>query len=279
MARNSLTFLASLSTYIKYLGLAIILIFNYEQVFGQKQYPDWFLHSQDYPELIIGFSFAGVTTAEEDALWRYSYQKKGYIHGTASYFNRKEKWEKNYITEALVPLLQPKQIKKIEAFSTSPYMGGEEIAIYKRALTDSSNYQKFHMENPSQITPNWVKKAPFYIQGDNLYGVGHYVLKGNENDAWRTAEEKALVALASAIGIGVEQDLIDTGYHLEQSQIQSGDKTSNILTYEFNHEFSGASVLERWVDYDKQPQNGFTYVYVLMEIERNNIKQNLANGK
>ncbi len=261
------------------MGLVIIFIFNSEQVSGQKQYPDWFLHAQDYPELMIGFAFAGVTTAEEDALWRYSYQQKGYIYGTATYFNRKEKWEKKYITEALAPLLKSSQIKKIASFSTSPYMGGEEITLYKRVDNDSSYYQKFRMENPSTITPNWVKRAPFYIEGNNLYGVGHYVLKGNENDAWRTAEEKALIELASAIGIGVNQDLIDTGFNVEQSQLQSDVRTSSILTYEFNHEFSGASVIDRWVDYHKQAKNGFAYAYVLMRIEKNNIKQNLSSEK
>ncbi len=262
-----------------YIGLAILLFVNVEQLYGQKKYPDWFLFPQKYPKLITGFSFAGVTSVEEDAIWRFSYQQKGYLSGTASYFNHEDSWEKNYITEALVPLLNPSQIQVIAQFSTSPYLGGEEIALFRQVYDDSINYSDFHSELPSLDRPYWVKKAPFYAEGNKLYGVGQYVLKGNENDAWRMAEERALVEIASAVGIGIEGHSISKDYFSEGDQQISSNETSRIVTYKFQHEFSQASVLERWIDYANLSQDGYAKIYTLMGIQKDSIKQNMVNGK
>ena len=277
MVRISLPYIAKPHVYTKYMGWALILIINTVNLQGQKPYPDWFLHPQKYPELLIGFSFAKITTADEDAIWRYSYQENGFLYGTASYFNGEDKWEKKYVTEALVPFISPDQIKIIDRIITSPYNGGEEIALFKKSSNDNSYDRIFSLDYPSSSSPEWVKKAPFFVNGPNLFGVGRYVLKGNENDAWRTAEERALVEIASAIGLGVENHSITSEYYSEKDSGLSSRERSKILTYSFDHEFRSISVLERWIDYNKLEQDGYASIYVLMKISKNNIKENLSS--
>jgi hypothetical protein len=261
------------------LVLAITFLVFHSICWAQKQYPNWFLHSQDFPELIVGYSTAKVLSAKEDAIWRYSFFEKGFLSGSATYFDQEDQWEKNYVTEALVPVLNEDQLTKVDMYPTSMYAGGEAIIAFrlsprKTALT--SNYELIEV-NTSK--PKWVGKAPFYRKGSYYYGVGQYVLRGNENDAWRTAEERALVELATAIGIEISNHFTSKKTNQENKSTSNGNESVNILTYTFDHEFENARVIERWVDYPEPNQQLYAYAYVLVKIHSKNIKHNLSRGK
>ena len=260
--------------------LIIICPFLIGSLYCQNLYPGWFLHPVKYPQYITGYSTAGVMDAMDDAIWRYSLSREGYLVGDASYFNNEDKWEKDYLIEAQSPLIQKKQLQEISCFQTSLYGGGEQICIFERQSYNLVKMNTFDYEKVSNTRPDWVKKGPFFSEKDDYFGVGKYVLKGNENDAWRTAEEAALVELASAVGIGI--------YHSgSKREIKRGDSNTpeveesvNILTYSFNHEFRDLHVLERWLDYkDIDPdKNVRAYIYVLVRVKATDIKQHLTRN-
>ena len=260
--------------------LILMCPFLIGDLYCQNSYPDWFLHPVKYPRYITGYSTAEVIEAIDDAIWRYSLSKEGYLVGDASYFNNEDKWERDYLIEAQAPLVQKKQLLQISCFQTSPYGGGEQICIFKQTNINYDKVTTFADENVSDIIPRWVKKGPFYIEKDYYYAVGKYVLKGNENDAWRTAEEDALIELASAVGIGLYQSGSKRELKHSVSNTTEVKESVNILTYSFNHEFRDLHVLERWLDYkDTDPdKNVRAYIYVLVRIKATNIKQHLTRN-
>jgi hypothetical protein len=249
-------------------------------LYCQNSYPEWFLHPVKYPQYITGYSTAGVIEAIDDAIWRYSLSKEGYLVGDASYFNNEDKWERDYLIEAQSPLIQKKQIQEISCFQTSLYGGGEQICIFEQSIHKNDEMTTFVDENVSDTRPAWVKKGSFFSEKDDYYGVGKYVLKGNENDAWRTAEEDALIELASAVGIGIYQSGSKREIKQGVSNTPEIEESVNILTYSFNHEFRDLEVLERWLDYkDIDPdKNVRAYIYVLVRIKATNIKQHLTRN-
>lgn len=249
-------------------------------LYCQNSYPEWFLHPVKYPHYITGYSTAGVMEAEDDAIWRYSLSKKGYLVGDASFFNDEDKWEKDYLIEAQTPLIMKEQLRQISCFQTSPYGGGEQICIFEKRMHKINEKTTFVEENVSDTRPIWVHKGPFFSEKDDYYAVGKYVLKGNENDAWRTAEEAALVELASAVGLGVYQSESKRKIKQGRSNISETEESVKILTYSFNHEFRDLQVLERWLDYQEMDpdKNVRAYIYVLVRIKATNIKQHLTRN-
>ena len=249
-------------------------------LYCQNSYPDWFLHPAKYPEYITGFSTAGVIEAIDDAIWRYSLSKEGYLVGSASYFDNEDKWERDYLIEAQAPLIKKTQLHEISCFQTSPYGGGEQICIFSQVNVNDDKKTADTDVNVSLTTPEWVKKGPFYLEKGYYFAVGKYVLKGNENDAWRTAEEDALIELASAVGIGLFHSGSKRELKRNGSKSAEVEESVNILTYSFNHEFRDLQVLERWLDYkDIDPdKNVRAYIYVLVRIKATDIKQHLTRN-
>ena len=277
MTSSDLRISANMSAFLKHFMLAVTFVLSTVGGYAQSQYPDWFLHPQRYPDLLVGFSTAGVLSAEEDAIWRYSFLKQGFLFGTASYFNVEDQWEKKYITEAQSPLLEKTNLKKLDRLTTSMYAGGEEIAVFARSDGQTPDPANFHLEFCDQVRPEWVQKGPFYREDGNLYGVGQYVLRANVNDAWRTAEERALIELATVVGVDVTNYITSRDPHRESYADGPGGETISILTYTFDHDFSDAQVLERWINYPDPEQHTLTYIYVLMKVDSNNIKHNLKS--
>ncbi len=279
MIRNNLQNVTSMKVHLSFFVLVTLIILLPDVTYGKSPYPDWFLHPEKYPELFVGYSIAGVLDAEDDAIWRYSFQKKGYLKGDATYFNYEDKWQKAYIAEASAPTLRKSQIRKIASIPTSLYGGGEEISLFKNLEFEFDELTHFSLDYPSNDRPVWVDKGPFYFKNDYYYGVGQYVLKGNENDAWRTAEERALIELASAIGINVSSRLTSRELRKKGSHDTKEFESINILTYTFDHEFIEAQVMQRWINYqDSDPDKNLrAYIYVLVRIKSGNIKHNLSS--
>ncbi len=256
----------------------IVLVPFAQQGYSQHTYPEWFLHPGSYPQYVTGYSTAGLLNAEDDAIWRYSLHKQGYLVGEASYFNNEDKWEKDYRIEAQAPMIQNGQLEKIATFLTSPYNGGEGISIFQQKQASDEKVLQFSNETVPPMPPPWIGRGPFFTENEFYYGVGKYVLKGNENDAWRTAEERSIIELSSAIGLGVNHRELKRSMKSTRGHLPGSEETVKILTYSFNHEFSDLQVLERWIDYrDSDPDASIRgYIYVLVRIKSNDIKYHLT---
>lgn len=252
-----------------------------QYILGQSRYPDWFLHSQNYPDLYVGYSIAGVIDAKADAVWRHSFLEQGYLSGTATYFNDDDKWEKDYITEAEAPTLDGNKLVKIDRIPTSLYGGGEEIGLFK--IMDSGFDELTQLgedDYPVAKAPDWVNRGPYFTDASYSYGVGQYVLHGNENDAWRTAEERALIEIASAVGLEVESRRNYIKTRGKESTGIDEEESILILTYTFNHAFRDARILERWVEYPDDSETRYgSYVYVLIQIPTKSISYQLPGEK
>jgi hypothetical protein len=239
----------------------------------KNKYPNWFFSPKEYPDLFIGYSMTGTVDAKDDAIWRASFLNHGFIKGKASYFNDEDKWEKKYHIEALAPIWKKEKLTEVSTFLTSFYRGGEEITLFKEKDTHF-NTNSISFDFPSTTAPDWTSNGSAFYSDGYLYGVGRYVLRGDENDAWRTAEERALVQMIYATQIEIESQLNTRRLFIEKSKKVIQEENIRIITYTFNHEFSDIQILERWVDYrDKEFDEAITaYIYVLMRTDVNKIK-------
>jgi hypothetical protein len=262
-------------------GMFVLLLLPFCLV-GQSKYPDWFLYPQKYQTYICGYSTADLVPSIKDAIWRYSLYKDGFLVGRASYFNDEDRWEKKYYLEANKELLAPDILTKLDRIPTSIYRGGEEIALYTLKKNHDSNIFKSELILPSRKKPEWLARGPFFESDGYYYSIGDYVLRGNENDAWRETEERGIRNLASAIGVTIEHTL-NTVEPKKVSGVKSDIATENIeiLTYIYDHHFTGIEIIERWLFFpESDPDaNLQAYTYVLMRIPIDNIKYNYQSTK
>ena len=247
---------------------------------GQSKYPEWFLYPHKYPSHVTGYSTAGFISSIEDAIWRYSLYENGFLVGQASYFNDQDRWEKKYFLEANENLLDQVLLTKLDRIPTSIYNGGEEIALYDLEWTQNSEIFYSELIVPSKNKPQWLLKGTFFESDGYYYSIGDYVLKGNENDAWRETEERGIRNLASAVGVTVEHTSNTTE---KTSSVRGSNKRENIqiLTYRYDHHFKGVEIIERWLDFPENDPDASlqAYTYVLMRVPKNNINYNYQSKK
>ena len=264
-------------------------------------YPHWFIFPSEYPNHVVGFSISG-TPAINDAEIMYCLYESDTIKGTYYRYNQDDARISDYYH-----YYSPNCVKEIEGrliFRSSYVLStltNSTIEIYtyppisevinnhgdnksvdnnQVTIIDLINYRdkyqdpmfslgKNYVDIKNLNMPNWIDKE-YWTENDYYYSVGLYTSRGEKNDAWKTAEERAFINLISFTG-----SLVISYTSLETS----GNKKGQIKEYleqatsnTFDHTIIDGQVMERWPDL----QNNL--YYVLVRAHKDNIKSSYPNN-
>ena len=108
--------------------------------------------------------------------------------------------------------------------------------------TDSLAEVDNHLYNiDSMAAPRWTQET-FWRQDDYYYGVGSYTLRGNENGAWKTAEERAIFTILTSVRMQV---------HSLQGNVEESsgvDQYDRLQFIRLRYLLRNIEPMERWVD-------------------------------
>ena len=130
----------------------------------------------------------------------------------------------------------------------------EFIAIY--SIDSLIQLASINIAVDTLKTPKWTEKTT-WEDTQYYYGVGMYSSKMNENDAWKTAEERAIFEILNSISVEILNVKI-----FEKSESQSMEEVNALSVYYY---IKSIEVRERWPDYTNK------VFYTLVRIPKDKI--------
>jgi len=224
--------------------LATLLLMLVIPVSAQmKEYPRWFIFPGEYPGLITGLTNKGITSLEDAAITATAY-KKCIVDGSLYFISKEDitfphrasDYFYYYPEDEYLNLL--KQLHPVDSLVTN-VIKGESIAAFS---TDSvSGRVKERVRAGDLRRPDWLGQ-PVMNRDGYYWSVGKYPSKGNENDAWRTAEEPAIFAALLTEDIEVNSSTtIDNTVH-------KADEYKKVIEFKVKKILRDISVIERYPD-------------------------------
>ena len=92
--------------------------------------------------------------------------------------------------------------------------------------------------------PAWIDRE-FWQDGKYYYGVGEYTSTGNHNDAWKTAEERAIFKILSSLSLEVHKINVAT-------QSETDENMEIIRIFKVKYLLKNIEVLERYPDHENK---------------------------
>lgn len=173
-------------------------------IHATEVYPQWFLFPKDYPNLIIGYTYNSMPAIDDAANMYYAY-KECIVVGTLEIFEEEQSTEllKNsnyfyYFSPDSVAQLRDR-LHPVDRFDISTFTGDQ---IYAYTVDEAIVPEAERINGSSVPRPQWLNQS-FFQDSDYYYGVGMYTAIGNENDAWKTAEEQAIFSILTALAVEV----------------------------------------------------------------------------
>ena len=264
-------------------------------------YPHWFLFPSEYPNHVVGFSISD-TPAINDAAIMYCLYEADTIKGTYYRYNQYDAHISDYYH-----YYSPNCVKEIEErliFRSSYVLSTLtnstiELYTYLPIHDVINNHEDNKSADNNQVTivnlinyreqyqdpmfslgknyidinnldiPKWIDRE-FWTADDYYYSVGTYTSRGEKNDAWKTAEERAFINLIRITGT-----LVVFFTSLEISEDKKGQVKENFeqaTSNKFDHTIIDGQVIERWSDL----QNNL--YYVLIRAHKDNIRSSYMNN-
>jgi hypothetical protein len=227
-----------------------------------NRYPEWFLNAQKYPGIIVGYSYAG-NPAQYDAENMYTAYRSCVVYGTLEIYqtSQDDQWLKNsdyyyYFSPDSVEKIRGRLVK-VDSFQTE-LLSGDYIEAFMLDSADS-NFSSPWVDVRTLSMPRWVSQT-FWQDSAYYYGVGMYTSLGNENDAWKTAEEQAIFSILTNLAVGV--------FKLRLSDKESVEGSANMEEISFltlRYLLQNIQVLQRFPDVENK------VFYVLVRIPRNGL--------
>jgi len=281
-----------------FLSLALIytlVVFCAISLANGNVYPHWFLFPSEYPNHVVGFSISD-TPPINDAAIMYCIYEKALIEGTyyrynyddahiSDYYFIYDSDCKNNIEDQLIFrssfVLSTLTNSTIEIYTYPPINevinnhGDTQSADDNQVtIIDIINYRdkyqdpmfslgKNYIDIKNLDMPNWIDKE-YWTQSDYYYSVGEYTSRGEKNDAWKTAEERAFTNLISNVDILVASFSSLTIYEDNKGQIKEGFEEG--ISKKYNHTIIDGQLMERWPDLENN------LYYVLVRAHKDNIK-------
>ncbi|NOX88954.1 MAG: hypothetical protein GXO77_08005 [Calditrichaeota bacterium] len=239
------------------------------ELFAIERYPEWFLFPAKYPQVITGYSYGG-NSAVYDAENMYCALKSCVVYGTLEIFDASDQsqWLKNsnyyyYFSPDSVEKIHGRLVS-IDSFQTN-ILTGDYISAF---MLDSAASVNSGWVNVDELTPpSWIDKI-FWQDQQYSYGVGMYTSIGNENDAWKTAEEQAIFAILNNLAVGyykLQFSMNETTYHPSMIEEISFIRLKYLL--------KNIQILERYPDVKNK------LYYVLVRIPNRDIISPMLNRK
>lgn len=235
--------------------IMLLLVFLSCFCFAGKRYPEWFVHPQKYPKIVVGYNYRDVNLYSDAAatycvldcclvkgeLYQYSDTEKRY----SDYYYYYDKNEFETILDSLFFL-------KTYVVNTFPLSLIAAFSMEKCELSDV--FCDFNIME----TPSWTEKN-FYAQDAFYYGIGVYTSTGNDIDAWKTAEERSYFAIVTGYRTGITAQKI-----LYKDEIIDYYEKEQVLHCQYS--LKNLQICERYADKKNQ------IFYVLSRIDKSGIK-------
>ncbi|HDR05426.1 MAG TPA: hypothetical protein ENN84_09335 [Candidatus Marinimicrobia bacterium] len=242
----------SCSLYLKKIALTITALLV--PLLALEEYPEWFLYQGRFPGITVGYAYGGSPDIR-DAEIRYAIYKACQAEGTQYRFQDYDEKHSAYSYDC-----GAKALKKIkgELYPIDRFLS---VAIKKQFIGAFSTDPDFRLpKNFIKVKdlprPDWLNGKEFFKDKKYYYGVGMYPLGGNENDAWMTAEDRAIFNILTTIEIQFHAVTI-----LEKNE--SGDQMETVKATKIDFGLKNIEVMERFAD-----KKG---VYVLIRIAQRDV--------
>lgn len=223
-----------------------------------NEYPEWFIYQGRFPQITVGFSY-GSSKPVVDAERLFCAYNECYAYGTLYRYQDYDERHSDYFYVFSPDSLQAIQGKLTEhdRFGTNMILKHYVSAF---ALETDIELPKNFVDIRALPVPEWVSSnKPFFQKGDYCYGVGMYTLQGNENDTWKTAEEKAVFNIMNGLAIEFHSVTV-----VNKSD-ESDDAMEQVRATRLKYRLKNVQVIERFNCVDKQ------MAYVMVRIHRSNI--------
>lgn len=226
-------------------------------------YPHWFLFPRENPNLITGYTYNGMQAIDDAANMFYAY-KECIVVGTLEIYEQDTSDEllknSNYFyyfspdsVEQLRERLQP-----VDRFDVSTFTGDQ---IYAYTVDDTAAPNSERIDGETLPEPDWLNKD-FYQDSRFYYGVGMYTAIGNENDAWKTAEEQAIFSILTTLAVEVFKiRIVSKNY----SNLNTAVAMDEISFLKIKYLLKNIQILERFPDRENK------LFYVLVRIPKNGV--------
>lgn len=226
-----------------------------------KQYPEWFLYPNKYPDIIVGYSYRGMPSLEV-AENMYCAYKRCFAVGTLEIFdldgNRDLLKNSNYYYEFSKDSVKAVEGRfvEIDRFNVNIF-SGDYISAF--SLDDTLEIERNIIPIEQIARPEWVDKT-FINDKSFYYGIGMYTAIGLENDAWQTAEEQAIFNILNQVAVNYSKINL-----LYSDSWESQDFSEEISVLEIRYALQNISIVERFPDRENK------LFYVLARIHKNDV--------
>ncbi len=246
----------------------LVLIFcfgliTHSTVLASDVYPEWFLYPTNYDNIYVGYSYSGLS-ALEDAESMYAAYNECVVSGTLEIFEDGKTADllknSNYFY-----YFSPDSVNKIRGrLHPVDYFSVNVITndyITAFALDSTRELKAPRIDSDEVKQPDWIN-TPFREDNNYYYGVGMYTSLGNENDAWKTAEEQAIFSILNSLAVEYHK------INITRKEYQDDVETVNIEEISFlkiKYLLRNIKILERY------PDKKDKLFYVLVSIPKNNV--------
>jgi len=228
--------------------------------YGQRSYPEWFIHPQQYPDFYLGYSY-NETPAVIDAERTYCVYHECIAYGSLQIYDLES--EKGLLkTSDYYYHFSPDSLTKIKDRLKS--VSSKMVTVFPTEYIElfamdsiPQNFKNQSVDVYTMVKPDWVEKE-FWTDEKYYYGVGEYTSTGNHNDAWKTAEERAIFKILSSLSMEIHKINIST-----QSVVD--ENMEKISIFKIKYLIKNIQVIERY------PDSNNKLFFALVKIEKNNL--------
>jgi hypothetical protein len=220
----------------------ISFVFFISTLWGMDEFPEWFLFQGRYPDITVGFSY-GSSSDMIDAERLYCAYKECYAYGTLYRYQDFDQKHSDYFY-----IFSPDSLAAIKGklHQHGRYASNLILRQYIGAFSKKEDVQLPQTLIPiaSLPKPNWATGRPFLQDENFYYGVGSYPFSGNQNDAWKTAEERAVFTIMTGLAVQFHSVTIS-----EKSE--RGDSFEKVHAERLKYRLRNIQVMERYLDRNK----------------------------
>lgn len=235
---------------------ALLLSFS-TRVFPQlREYPRWFIFPGEFPGLITGITNKGNSALQDAAITATAY-KKCIVDGTLRVISKQDISFPHrasdyfyYYPEEEYKAIRAK-LRPVDSLVTN-LIRGESITLF--TINDGPDSVQGMVKTADLVRPDWIDSKVSY-RDDYYWSVGSFTARGNENDSWKTAEERAIFAVLLTLEIEVNSETI------VDNTAQSYNEYEKTIDFKVKQLLTDISVVERY------PDPGSKLNYVLIKLK------------
>lgn len=224
--------------------VCFIIFLTFVSAHSQRTYPEWFIHPQQYPNLYTGYSYNG-TPAVTDAERTYCVYHECVVDGELQIYDLEAETDLLKSTDYYYNF-SPDSLEKIKG--RLKLVDGKMVTVFPAEYielfaldTIPDNFESKSIDVLIMPRPGWIDKE-FWQDSQYYYGVGEYTSTGNHNDAWKTAEERAIFTILSSLSLEVHKINIAT-------QSETDENMEIIRIFKVKYLLKNIKVLERYPDH------------------------------